>query len=172
MKTTLVLCAALFSGTFAAFAAEQTDSKLQESVSKIDAHVKQVEGRLPQLTRKEATLNPDDLAQATDEKWNKIHTYADGKKIERLKVYPAAGSKKTEEFYYDNDRLVLVFIEPMGAGKEGHDSKAQGTKYYFDGMKMFAVMSDGKMVDSIDGKTRALGEKLQRESKAFRAAVK
>lgn len=114
---------------------------------KIDAEVSKIEVRRTKLTRKETMLNPDALVKVTDEKWTKINTYSDGTKIERLKVYPPAGSRKTEEFYYDNNQLVLVFIEPTGAGKVGHHANATGTKYYFDNKGLFAVMSDGKMAE-------------------------
>jgi len=48
---------------------------------------------------------------------------------------------------------VHVFLEANGAGKENHDQNATGDKYYF---------TDGKL----------MSEKLQKESEAFRAAVK
>jgi hypothetical protein len=179
MRVTIAICAALAAGTLAAFAAEKpkattesTDQKPNERLRKIDAEVSKVEVRMPKLIRKETMLNPDALVKVTDEKWTKIHTYSDGKKIERLKVYPSAGSQKTEEFYYDNNQLVLVFIEPTGAGKAGHHANATGTKYYFDNKGLFAVMADGKMAGPLDDKARAMGKKLQRESKAFLDAGK
>ena len=178
MKVTIAICAVLITGALAAVAEEKpktttesTDQKADERLPRIDAMVTKVEGGMAKLTRKEATLKPEALAKATDEKWAKIHTYADGKKIERLKVYPPGDSQKTEEFYYNAGQLILVFIEPAGAGKKGHDAKAKGTKYYFDDKGLFAVMSDGK-VDPLDDKTRAMGEKLQRESTAFLDAAK
>jgi hypothetical protein len=192
-KIAVTVCAALAAGTLAAFATEETKSaapsnasatetkfvvapsnkKSDARVSKIDARVTKVEERMSKLTRKETMLKPDALAKVTDEKWSKMHTYSDGAALERLKVYPTAGSQKTEEFYYDNDSLVFVFVEAEGAGKEGHDANAKGTKYYFSDKGLFAVMeSGGKMVDPTEDKTSAMGAKLQRESKAFRAAGK
>ena len=192
-KIVVTVCAALAAGTLAAFAMEETkptansnasatDTKStaasnnqnpDERVRTIDAHVVKVEERLSQLTRKETILKPNALVKVTDEKWAKMHTYSDGASLERLKVYPSAGSKKTEEFYYDNGSLVFVFVEAEGAGKEGHDANAKGTKYYFGDKGLFAVMeAGGKMVDPTEGKTPAMGEKLQRESKAFRTVGK
>lgn len=179
MRVTIAICAALAAGTLAVFAnekpkatTESTNQKPNERLRKIDAEVGKIEVKMPRLTRKETMLNPDALVKVTDEKWTKIHTYSDGKKIERLKVYPSAGSRKTEEFYYDNNQLVLVFIEPTGAGKAGHHADATGTKYYFDNKGLFAVMSNGKTVGPLDDTTRAMGKKLQRESKAFCEAAK
>lgn len=177
MKVTIAICAVLITGAMAAVAEEKpkaateaTDQKADERVGKIDGMVTKVEGRMAKLTRKEAALKADALVKATDEKWTKIHTYADGEKIDRLKVY-SDDSQKTEEFYYDNGQLILVFIEPSGAGKKGHHANAKGTKYYFDDKGLFAVMTDGK-VSPLDDKTRAMGEKLQRESTAFLGAAK
>jgi hypothetical protein len=178
MRVTIAICAALAAGTLAVSANEKpkattvsTDQKPNERL-RIDAAVGKIEVRMPRLTRKETMLKPDALGKVTDEKWIKIHTYSDGRKIERLKVYPSAGSRKTEEFYYDNNQLVLVFIEPTGAGKVGHHADATGTKYYFDNEGLFAAMSTGKTVGPLDDKTRAMGKKLQRESKAFCEAAK
>lgn len=151
---------------------ESTVHAQNERMRKIDAEVSKIEVRRLKLTRKETMLNPDALVKVTDEKWTKINTYSDGQKLERLKVYPLAGSRKTEEFYYDNNQLVLVFVEPTGAGKTGHHANATGTKYYFDNKGLFAVTADGKMVDPLDDHARAMGKKLQRESKAFREAGK
>lgn len=192
-KIAVTVCAALAAGTLAAFATEESkpkansnvnatdtksvaasnNKKSDDQVRKIDAHVVKVEESLSKLTRKETMLKPDALVKVTDEKWSKMHTYSDGASLERLKVYPSPGSQKTEEFYYDNGNLVFVFVEAEGAGKEGHDANAKGTKYYFGDKGLFAVVeSDGKTVDPTEGKTPAMGEKLQRESKAFRAAGK
>lgn len=192
-KIAVTVCAALAAGTLAVFATEETkpkadsnasatetksvaasnNKKSEDRVRKIDAHVVKVEESLSKLTRKETMLKPDSLAKVTDEKWSKMHTYSDGSSLERLKVYPTSGSQKTEEFYYDNGNLVFVFVEAEGADKEGHDANAKGTKYYFGDKGLFAVVdSDGKIVDPTEGKTPAMGEKLQRESKAFRAAGK
>ncbi len=177
MKITIAICAVLISGALAAVAedkpkaaTESTDQKSDQRVSKIDGTVTKVEGSMAKLTRKEAALKADALVKATDEKWTKIHTYAEGENIERLKVY-SDDSQKTEEFYYDNGKLILVFIEPSGAGKKGHHANAKGTKYYFADKGLFAVMADGK-VNPLDDKTRAMGEKLQRESTAFLDAAK
>ena len=179
MKTRNIFAvlAVLSVGTLAASAAEETKASgatggvPEARVREIDAHVRSVEAKRTSLTRHETMLDPATLAKTTDEKWTKLHTYSDGKNVQRLKVYPTEGSQKTEEFYYDGNRLMFAFVEPKGVGNEGHDANAKGTKYYFDKNGLIAVATNGKL-SAPDEKARAMGEKLQRESKAFRDAGK
>jgi hypothetical protein len=122
---------------------------------------------------KEQMLSPDELKNVTNENWTKIHTYSDGADLKRMKLYPPAGSQRTEEFYYDDGKLVFVFLEANGAGKENHDQNATGDKYYFtDGKLIAATAADGKSLDVKSAEAKRMSEKLQKESEAFRAAVK
>ena len=142
-------------------------------VQEIDIYVREVEKSASKLTRKEAMLSPDALKSVTDEKWTKVHTYSDGAKLKRMKVYPAAGSQKTEEFYYRNDQPVFVFVEANGAGKENHDANAKGDKYYFaNGSLVAAMHSDGKTMDVNSADAKKMADKLKKEAQAFRAAAK
>ena len=93
-------------------------------------------------------LSPDELKNVTNENWTKIHTYSDGADLKRMKLYPPAGSQRTEEFYYDDGTPVFVFLEANGAGKENHDQNATEDKYYFtDGKLIAATAADGKSID-------------------------
>jgi len=176
-KLTAAFCSALalmVNGLIAAedqnVGGETTAQKQKEEVQAIDTHVRQVENKLDQLTRKEATLDAGDVAKVTDEKWTKLHTYADGDKVVRLKVYPAAGSK-TEEFYYRDGRLVFAFVEPSGAGKKGPEPDAKGSKYYFDDGQLIAVVENGTTAP-MNEQARTMGGKLTRESQAFLESAK
>lgn len=144
---------------------EKTGDQHHERVQAIDSYVRHVEDKLERLTRKEVTLDANAVAKVTDEKWAKLHTYADGDKVERLKVYPATGSK-TEEFYYRDGQLVFAFIKPSGAGKHGHETDAKGTKYYFESGHIIAVAEDGKM-GPVNETARTMAEKITRESQAY-----
>ena len=65
------------------------------------------------------------------------------------------------------------FLEANGAGKENHDQNANGDKYYFtDGKLIAATAADGKSIDVKSAEAKKMSEKLQKESEAFRAAVK
>ena len=144
-----------------------------DQVQQIDNYVREVEGKISSYTRKEEQLSPEALKKVTDENWSKIHTYSDGKALKRMKLYPASGSQKTEEFYYQNNKPVFVFLEQNGAGKENHDASAKGDKYYFANGKLVAAMSaDGKAMDISTADAKKMATKLQKESQAFRAAAK
>lgn len=150
-----------------------TETASAGSVEAIDSYVREVESNASSLTRKEQALSPDQLKKVTDENWTKVHTYWDGKSLKRMKLYPASGSQKTEEFYYQNDKPVFVFVEENGAGKENHDANAKGDKYYFANGKLIGAMSaDGKELDMKGADSRKMAEKLKKESQAFRAAAK
>lgn len=153
--------------------ANPDQQKVMKQVEKIDKRVAAVETAIPQLTRKEVMLKSGSLKSVTDEQWSKLHTYSSKSgEIERLRVYPMKGSKKTEEFYYNRGNLVFAFLEKDGAGKEGHDANAKGAKYYFDRSGVFAVIGEGGQMEAMDSSTKAMGAKLQRESRAFRDSAK
>ncbi len=144
-----------------------------EKVSAIEAYVRSVEKNISSSQRREQMLSPGELENVTNENWTKIHTYSDGADLKRMKLYPPAGSRRTEEFYYHDDKPVFVFLEANGAGKENHDRNATGDKYYFaDGKLIAATAADGKSIDVNSAEAKKMSEKLQKESQAFRAAVK
>jgi hypothetical protein len=146
---------------------------VSEKVSAIDAYVRSVEKNISSTQRKEQMLSPGELKKVTNENWTKIHTYSDGADLKRMKLYPTAGSQRTEEFYYRDGKPVFVFLEANGVGKENHDQNATGDKYYFaDGKLIAATAADGKSIDVKSAEAKKMSEKLQKESEAFRATVK
>ena len=144
-----------------------------EKVNAIEVYVRSVEKNISSFQRKGQTLSPGELKNVTNENWTKIHTYSDGADLKRMKLYPTAGSQRTEEFYYRDGKPVFVFLEANGAGKENHDQNATGDKYYFaDGKLIAATAADSKPIDVNSAEAKKMREKLQKESQAFRAAVK
>ena len=82
----------------AAEKAENPSPGVSEKVSAIDTYVRSVEKNISSSQRKEQMLSPGDLKKVTNENWTKIHTYSDGTDLKRMKLYPTAGSQRTEEF--------------------------------------------------------------------------
>ncbi|MEO8748426.1 MAG: hypothetical protein ABI379_12335 [Rhodanobacter sp.] len=148
-------------------AAQSNDPAVATQMREIDAQVRKIEQALPTLARTEVMLKPGSLADVTEVKWSKLHAYASGNTIERLKVYPPAGSAKTEEFYYQDGSLILAFVEPNGAAHEGHSPEAKGTRYYFNANGLFANNDGKRTTTTPDAKQKAKGAKLQRESAAL-----
>lgn len=153
-----------------------------ERVAEIDAYVKNIEAKLPkkgaeatagELTRKETDLSNDSFVDVTEEKWAKMDTYYAGEKLMRLKVYSPEGEKKTEEFYFHDDKPIFVFIENDGAGKSGDSSKAQGDKFYFGSEGLFAgTKADGSKMDASSEEFKKYNEKLPKEVSVFRSVEK
>lgn len=154
-----------------------------ERVREIDAYVKSIESKLPKpdadggtggtLERKISDLSGDTYQNITDEKWDKMHTYYDGEKLERLKVYSPESEKKTEEFYFYNDKPVFAFIENDGMSKSGDSSEANGDKFYFGSEGLFRMIkADGGKVESSSEEFKKYNEKLPKEASAFRSAGK
>jgi hypothetical protein len=182
-KLLIAACFGLTAGLTIQAAENATDSSLaalsdkkasmSDKVTAIDAYVRGVEKSATSLTHKETKLSDGELKNATDEKWTKIHTYSDGAALKRMKMYPGSDSKKTEEFYYHDNKPVFVFVEENGAGKENHDANAVGDKFYFAGGTLIAAMSsNGKAMDMKSADVTKMSGKLQKESTAFRSAVK
>jgi hypothetical protein len=145
----------------------------EERVKAIDAYVADVEAKLPGLTRKEKILKPEDLKGVTESSLEKLHGYYDGQSLKRLKTYPIGGSRKTEEFYFYNDKLVFAFLEPEGEGKKGDDRSAKGDRLYFDASGLVAWHGeDGKPKDPAGSEFKTKGNKMVAESSAFRDLVK
>jgi hypothetical protein len=153
-----------------------------ERVSAIDAYVESIEAKLPpsgsegtgdMLKRKETDLSSDSFEDVTQEKWAKMDTYYDGEKLMRLKVYSAEGQKKTEEFYFYNDKPVYAFIENDGMGKKGDATEAKGDKFYFGSEGMFAMTkADGTKVNASSEEFIKYKDKLPNEASAFRGVAK
>src|SRR6476646_5295221 len=104
MKETIfvtAMCVGLVA-MMSARAAEKAESPslgVSEKVSAIDAYVRSVETNISSSQRKEQMLSPGELKNVTNENWTKIHTYSDGADLKRMKLYPTAGSQRTEELY-------------------------------------------------------------------------
>src|SRR6267142_282497 len=152
----------------AAEKAENPTSGVKEKGSATDAYVRSVEQNISSSQRKEQMLSPGELKTVTNENWTKIHTYSDGTYLKRMKLYPPAGSQRTEEFYYRDGKPVFVFLEANGDGKENHDQNVTGDKYYFaDGTLIAATTADGKSIDVKSAEAKKMSEKLQKNLKLF-----
>lgn len=146
-----------------------TSVSVDDRVKAIDIYVSEVEAKLPSLTRKEILLKPDDLKGVTEANVSRVHAYSDGPTLRRIKIYPTGTSQKTEEFYLYNDKLVFVFIEAQGAGKQGDNPTAKGDKLYFGNEGLTAWYGeDGKAKDPSSSEFKKMGEKLMSEIVAFR----
>lgn len=144
-------------------------SSADDRIKAIDAYVANVEAKLPGLSLREKILKPEDLKGVTEVSLEKLHAYYEGQSIKRLKTYPKGGSRKTEEFYFYNDKLIFVFVEPEGEGKKGHVPGAKGDRLYFDNNGLVAWFGeDAKRKDPAGSEFKTKSNKMVAEAAAFR----
>jgi hypothetical protein len=99
-------------------------------VKVIDVERGKIENRLTSLQKK--SLPTKDLRAQIKQKWSKLDFYSDNNQIVRIKSYPYEKiSHRTEEFYFQNGKLMLAFIEDEGFPYVGKSDKRVGKTYYF-----------------------------------------
>ena len=77
-------------------------------------------------------MTTESLREKIKQKWEKIHFYTIEGQLVRVKTYPHATiTDRTEEFYLDNEELILVVIEDNGLGDRGKSKDQLDRLYYF-----------------------------------------
>ncbi len=110
-----------------------------ELMSMIDKKRMDIEAMIKDI--KPIEITNKEMRPKSAQKWSKVHVYAKDGKVIRIKTYPHLGvSKRTEEFYFDNGKLILATIEDDGMGKPGKDKMKIDKLYYFDEDKCIAEM--------------------------------
>lgn len=122
------LCAACASDTDSSGDdAEMTGDEQTELIETIVQKRKDIEARKDELTQYE--LATDSLREQIKQKWSKIHFYADGGSLLRVKTYPHEEiSTRTEEFYFEDGELITAVIQDAGTTD---NEQAEGQKAYF-----------------------------------------
>lgn len=116
---------------------EMSDEQKQEMVQKIDAQKAEIETKIKDV--KPTELKTTALREQLKQKWEKLHFYtnAEGQVI-RVKTYPYDKvSKRTEEFYFQDGKLILAVIEDDGTGEAGKEKEKLNKLYYFNEEKPF-----------------------------------
>ncbi len=110
---------------------EETSEKPRASPSSIDEKRTSIENALSEMSPVE--LDTEGLRAQISQKWSKIHYYKKDGKIVRIKTYPHPGiSKRTEEFYFENEALISVVIEDNGLDEKGKTESPKDRVYYFE----------------------------------------
>jgi hypothetical protein len=150
---------------------------IERRLATLESYVKWIESRLPMATsssnalrRTSVTLPPQAFSDVTDEEWERMDAYYDGPELKRLRLIPSArsGDQGTEEFYYDDGKLVFVYYEPDGATKSEPHTETGGDAYYFGREGLIAwVRGDGSRVDPSDADFKAWSKHLLNEAERF-----
>lgn len=106
------------------------------------------------------------LRAKTSQKWEKIHFYTGSNgEIVRIKTYPYATSKRTEEFYFDNGSLALAVIEDDGSGPKGKATDQMDKLYYFHSDEV--IQEIRKNEEAEHGVRDSDGEELLAEAQEY-----
>ncbi|HEY9227345.1 MAG TPA: hypothetical protein VIP11_11900, partial [Gemmatimonadaceae bacterium] len=153
-------------------------SNMPNRVVMLQRYVRWIESRLPKsamsvgnkpLTMTSTNLPPNAFADVTDEQWARMDAFYSGSALKRLRLLPPPGAKpRTEEFYFDDGKLVYVYIDPDGANKRDPHVENGGDAFYFGKEGLFAwVRPDGRTADPGSVAFKAWGTKLLAEGNRF-----
>jgi hypothetical protein len=89
-----------------------------------------IESNLESLQKK--TLLTSNLRAQIKQKWSKIDYYIENGQVMRIKTHPyKTVSERTEEFYFEQGKLILAFIEDNGEKYTGKSDQRIGKTYYY-----------------------------------------
>lgn len=98
------------------------------SITEIDS----IRAAIELLETEAIEISTANLREKIKQKWSRLHYYVQNEEVVKIKTYPYDGtSKRTEEFYANEDGLVLVVIEDNGDGPKGKSKDAIDKMYYF-----------------------------------------
>lgn len=147
---------------------KKTTVNTDEIVAKIVKYRAEGESKLndKKFTKKEVSLRTDKVKENIKQKWEKADVYYEGDKVIRLMLYPNKGvSKRTEEFYLMNGKLVFAFIQD-NEKHEGHDTGEPGKEFYFDNDKLIKyVNTTGEKETNLEEEKKMYETKLPYEVK-------
>ncbi len=152
---------------------------VESRMATLDRYRRSIEERLPGaelarpgtvLTRRTVNLPARAFADVTDEQWAIMETFYDGPELKRLRLIPPAGAKpETEEFYFNNGKLVFVYYEADGAARAERHVEAGGDAFFFGNEGMIAwIRGDGSRVDRNDPDFKYWSTQLLKEAARFR----
>ena len=121
---------------------EMSEEAKQELVQKIDAQKAEIETQIKEI--KPTELKTTSLREQIKQKWEKVHFYTNAQgQVLRIKTYPYDKvSKRTEEFYFQNGKLMLAVIEDDGTGEVGKAKENLAKLYYFNEGKSFQEINN------------------------------
>lgn len=89
-----------------------------------------------------------------------------------LRPLRSTASTASEEFYYNDGKLVYVYAEPDGATKSDPHVETSGDKFYFGSEGMFAwIKADGTRVDLTDPEFAKWSAQILKESDRFASTM-
>jgi hypothetical protein len=85
------------------------------------------------------------LREKIKQKWSKIHFYVHNGFVVKVRTYPYGQiTKRTEEFYANQDGLLLAVVEDNGEGLEDNDQNEMDKMYYYNNGKLIKELKKEK----------------------------
>lgn len=124
----------------------QEKAEVEEPKVDTEAIIGEIDAKRAEI--EEATKSIEAVEVSTEnqrakikQKWSKMHFYAKDGVVHRIKTYPHENvSKRTEEFYFDNNQLILVVIEDDGEGEAGKSKDMLDKMYYINNGELVSEM--------------------------------
>jgi hypothetical protein len=148
----------------------------------VRSYVEHIEGRLPgavptdtSLTMVETYLTPDTFADVSEEEWSQMNSYFDGATLKRIRMLPVSPETGTEEFYFNDGKLVYAFYDPKGATKADGDDEEDakgGERFFFGEEGLISWIKDGVTMDTGSAEFRYWSEQILREADRFSKGTK
>jgi hypothetical protein len=97
--------------------------------------------------------------------WSQMERWDDASGVRKIRVLPTLDRNDTEEFYYDNGRLIMVYWNPLGTFSQDAFGEP-GESFYFGEEGLIAwTRDDGTTFDSSHPDFAYWDKHLRKESK-------
>ncbi len=139
-------------------------ANIDSLVKAIDMEREKIENNLPSSQKK--SLPTASLREQIKQKWSRIEFFTQNDQLVRIKTFPYEKvSQRTEEFYFQNGKLMIAFIEDDGLQRIGKSEERTGkTYYYFED----AVIKEANQTNEKETSIRASdSERLLQEAKEY-----
>lgn len=92
-----------------------------------------IEATAPAMIKQEVFFKNSEASESVKQEWMKMNIYKDSSgAIRRVKLYPYTGvSERSEEYYFDNEKLFFVYISDHGISTENKDEGKPGKEFHF-----------------------------------------
>lgn len=110
------------------------------------SYINETRNAIESATVEPVVISSAGLREKIKQKWERIHFYSIDGQVVRIKTYPHTSiSKRTEEFYLNNQELILAVIEDNGEGEKGKSLEQIDKLYYFNNGELIKeVKTDNK----------------------------
>jgi hypothetical protein len=150
---------------------------LTARVNILDSRAALIDDRLPGMTNayglaplalSDVQLTDDAFSDVTSDRWARMELLYDGNDLRKVRMVPDLTRDDTEEFYYDNGHLIMVYWNPNGIGAQDMAYGQVGESYYFGQEGLISwVSDDGTTHDSSSADFKYWNNQLQKEAARF-----